>query len=255
MRNGIVILFVLLWSLPLVLKAQVEQVVMEARPDTIILSEDTIPEWEKRMLVMDTLVVEMPDSMTQAIAAESEADIRELTPNKSAFKPNPTRAMLYGLIPGMGQIYNRKYWKVPIVYGAFLGCTYAITWNQMMYGDYSTAYKDYMHDSTSGKPSSEWHTSWQIFVPANSSPEAEINNTSFRDNTLKRRKDYYRRYRDLSIIISAGVYLISLLDAYVDAQLFDFDISPDLSMRVEPAVTPKTPYSSQSYGVNCSFKF
>ncbi|MDL2208078.1 DUF5683 domain-containing protein [Parabacteroides sp. OttesenSCG-928-O15] len=235
MRNRIVIFFCVWLSFPLAFMAQ-------EKP-------------EENIFVSDTLVVEAPDSVTQAILTAAEEDIRQLTPNKSSFKPNPTRAMLYGLIPGMGQIYNRKFWKVPIVYGAFLGCTYAITWNQMMYGDYQTAYKDYMEDSTSGKPAEEWHTSWQMFVPANSSPEAEINNTSFRDNTLKRRKDYYRRYRDLSIIISAGVYLISLLDAYVDAQLFDFDISPDLSMRVEPVVTPKTPYSSQSYGVNCSFKF
>lgn len=84
--------------------------------------------------------------------------------------------------------------------------------------------------------------------------EEAIKDTNFKDN-LKRRKDYFRRYRDLSIIITAGVYLLSIVDAYVDAQLFDFDISPDLSLHVEPAVTPETSFSSRSYGLNCSLKF
>ena len=76
----------------------------------------------------------------------------------------------------------------------------------------------------------------------------------FQEN-LKRRKDYFRRYRDLSIIITVGVYAISIIDAYVDAQLFDFDISPDLSLHWSPEVTPKTRYTPGSYGLNCSFKF
>lgn len=85
-------------------------------------------------------------------------------------------------------------------------------------------------------------------------PADAIKDSNFKDR-IKRQKDYFRRYRDLSIIITAGVYALTLIDAYVDAQLFNFDISPDLSMRVEPVVTPKTSVTPRSYGLNCSLKF
>jgi len=85
--------------------------------------------------------------------------------------------------------------------------------------------------------------------------KAYTTNTNFIDNKVKRQKDYFRRYRDMSILIAIGVYALSVIDAYVDAQLFDFDISPDLSMRLEPAYTPRTSYSSHSIGLNCSIKF
>ena len=103
-------------------------------------------------------------------------------------------------------------------------------------------------------PDPEKNNSWENFLPAGANPSDYINNVNFQE-TLKRRKDYYRRYRDLSIIIAVGVYVLCMVDAYVDAQLFDFDISPDLSMRVVPAVEMQTPYSSRTYGVNCSLKF
>ena len=68
------------------------------------------------------------------------------------FIPNPQRALWLSLIiPGAGQIYNRKLWKIPIVYGGFLGCLYALTWNNQMYGDYSQAYLDIMDDDPNTK--------------------------------------------------------------------------------------------------------
>ena len=172
---------------------------------------------------------------------------------KQAFKPNPTKAVLLGLVPGLGQIYNRKYWKLPIVYGGLMGCMYAITWNNRNYKDYSEAYKDIMHDAAANPNNPEaWSQTWQVLTSLD--PSSAIKDSNFKDR-LKRQKDYYRRYRDLSIIITAGVYALTLVDAYVDAQLFDFDISPDLSMRVEPVVTPKTSVTPRSYGLNCCLKF
>ena len=159
------------------------------------------------------------------------------------------------LVPGLGQIYNRKFWKLPIVYGGLMGCMYAVTWNNRNYQDYSTAYKDIMMDAAEpNRPVEEFHTSWQDFLGVGYDPKEWVTNTNFQTQ-LKNRKDYYRRYRDLSIIITVGVYALSIIDAYVDAQLFDFDISPDLSMHWEPSVTPQTAYSSRSYGLNCSIKF
>ena len=207
---------------------------------------------EKETIVVDTTVVMPPDSTVTSVLLEADSVGVPSVKMDLAFKPDPKKAVLLALIPGMGQIYNRKYWKLPIVSGAFMGCLYAVTWNNRSYQEYAEAYKDIVYDSTNNVPEDQWHKSWQEIT--NSDPKDLIDNTRFHEQ-LKSRKDYYRRYRDLSIIITAGVYALSIIDAYVDAQLFDFDITPDLSMRVEPVVTPKTSYSSSTYGLNCSIKF
>ena len=169
------------------------------------------------------------------------------------FKPNPTRAVIYSAIfPGLGQIYNRKYWKLPIVYGGFMGFIYAVTWNNKNYRDYSDAYLHIMTDDVNTP--STWHQSWQNFVPRNRDPKDYITNTNFRNN-LKSGKDYYRRYRDLSIILTVAWYFLCMADAYVDAQLFDFDITPDLSLHLAPSLAPRTNNSPELFGLTCSINF
>jgi hypothetical protein len=182
---------------------------------------------------------------------------------KKPFQPNPTKAVLLSLIPGVGQIYNRKYWKLPIVYGAFMGCMYAITWNGRNYQDYWNAYKAIMHDSQAytalvnasggGEVNYKFNTAWTDLVTT-TDYKSVVNNTQYQ-NLFKSRKDFFRRNRDLSIIIAAGVYLLSLADAYVDAELFNFDISPDLSMRVEPTASPATRFAPSHLGLNWSITF
>lgn len=194
------------------------------------------------------------DSTVRSVMLAADS-LPKPTQIKMEFKPDPKKAVLMALVPGLGQIYNRKFWKLPIVYGGLMGCMYAVTWNNRNYQDYSTAYKDIMMDAEEpNRPVEEFHTSWQDFLGVGYDPKEWVTNTNFQTQ-LKNRKDYYRRYRDLSIIITVGVYALSIIDAYVDAQLFDFDISPDLSMHWEPSVTPQTAYSSRSYGLNCSIKF
>lgn len=205
--------------------------------------------------VEDFTVQIAADSTIQTVLAKADSiGVPEVKLDiQQAFKPNPTKAVLLGLVPGLGQIYNRKYWKLPIVYGGLMGCMYAITWNNRNYKDYSEAYKDIMYDAATNPNNPEaWSQTWQVLTALD--PSSVINDSNFKDR-LKRQKDYYRRYRDLSIIITVGVYALTLVDAYVDAQLFDFDISPDLSMRVEPVVTPKTSVTPRSYGLNCCLKF
>lgn len=192
------------------------------------------------------------DSTVQAVVIAADSVSAAMPQLEMRFKPDPNRALIYAIVPGLGQIYNRKYWKLPIVYGAFMGCLYAITWNNRNYQDYKQAYLDIL----SSKPME--NDSWVDFLPGNVSDEEKasyVNNQNFINNTLRGGRDSFRRYRDMSILITIGVYAISLIDAYVDAQLFDFDISPDLSMRVEPVYTPKTSYTPHTYGVNCSIKF
>ena len=135
--------------------------------------------------------------------------------------PNPTKATWLALvIPGGGQIYNRKYWKLPIFYGGFAGCAYALTWNSKMYKDYSAAYKDAVNGNFNSS------TITDLLPPNYNYTESQLT------ETLRKRKDTFRRYRDLSIFAFIGVYLLSVVDAYVDAELSNFDITPDLSMKV-----------------------
>lgn len=162
------------------------------------------------------------------------------------FVPNPTKATWYAIVfPGGGQIYNRKYWKLPIIYGGFAGCAYALSWNGKMYKDYAQAYMDIMDNNPNTN-------SYQDLLPLNHN----YTDTQLKD-ILRKRKDTYRRYRDLSIFAVIGVYLISVIDAYVDAELSNFDISPDLSMRVEPTIINNNPLQpgSKSVGVQCSLRF
>ena len=176
-------------------------------------------------------------------------------PDKSAqqndkqleFKPNPKKAVLYAAVfPGLGQIYNRKYWKLPIVYGGFIGCAYAITWNGTQYNDYRQAYQDINNGGDS----------WHNYLPLGVNPETITQSQiTYYTNAFKNKKDFYRRNRDLSIIITVGLYALCMLDAYVDAQLFDFDISPDLSMRIEPVIFNKSEFYSHTLGLQCSIKF
>lgn len=189
---------------------------------------------------------QLSDSLLAQPIAKAQQQVQK------AFVPKPTKALWLSLVlPGAGQIYNRKYWKLPIIYGGFLGCAYALTWNQMMYRDYSQAYLDIMDDDPNTK-------SYLDMLP----PRYDITGREDQFKKIfKRKKDFYRRYRDLSAFCFIGVYLLSVVDAYVDAQLSEFDISPDLSMKVEPAVigTPKlmggTTSGRAAYGVGCSLKF
>ena len=113
----------------------------------------------------------------------------------------------------------------------FVGFTYAITWNNGYYRDYLQAYQDIMDDNPE---TNRWHN----MLPYGFNPE-RVDEKWFTD-VLQKRKDYYRYYRDFSIIGTVAWYLLAIVDAYVDAQLFDFDMSPDLSLRVEPAVFETT---------------
>lgn len=220
------------------------------RPDKTVVADSTKLEAKAEPDSAKTSAVEISKELTQKNDSllNVTADVRK---KKKVFVPDPKRALWLSLVfPGAGQIYNRKYWKLPIIYGGFLGCTYALMWNQQMYRDYSQAYLDIMDDDPNTN-------SYLEMLP----PRYNIagQEDRFKD-VFKRKKDYYRRYRDLSAFCFVGVYLLSVIDAYVDAQLSVFDISPDLTMRVAPTVISNEPplsssQHSASYGVGCSLSF
>lgn len=158
---------------------------------------------------------------------------------KEPFVPNPQKALLYSAIfPGLGQIYNKKYWKLPIVYGGVMGVMYAVTWNGNLFNDYKKAYKDIVLDPRGT-------TSWHNFV---FDPQRTLSNPALlkqETDRLKRRRDYFRRNRDLAIIVGVGLYALCIIDAYVDASLYGFNVSPDLSMSVAPVVWGSPDISSR----------
>ena len=188
------------------------------------------------------------DSLT-LIAADSLT--RHHKRDWNTWRPSPKRALWLALVlPGAGQIYNRKYWKLPIIYGGFVGCAYAMRWNNMMYRDYSQAYLDIMDDDPTTNSFNQFlHLGSQI-TDANKSRWQEI---------FRKRKDRYRRWRDLSFFSLIAVYALSVIDAYVDASLSEFDISNNLSLRVAPTVInnkqERNPIRSNALGVSCSLSF
>jgi len=184
---------------------------------------------------------------TVTLAMKTDSVQKEIPQPKKRFVPDSNRSVWLAMVfPGAGQIYNRKYWKLPIVYGGFVGCAYALSWNNRMYKDYSQAYLDIMDDDPNTK-------SYEDFLPLNSSIAGQ--EERFKE-IFKKRKDTYRRQRDLSIFAFIGVYVLSIIDAYVDAELSDFDISKDLGLKVEPAIfNDGKSKSINSVGFQCSLKF
>ncbi len=135
------------------------------------------------------------------------------------------------ICPGAGQLYNRSYWKVPIVVGAFATMGFVIDWNSRGYKRYRTAYHQVLNgeeDEFGGRYSADY---------------------------LETLKNNFRRNRDLSIIITAGLYLLNIVDAHVDAHLRDYDISDDLSVRLEPTTFQSCTMARNNYGIGISLKF
>lgn len=173
----------------------------------------------------DSLIKPISESKIQKKAA-----LKNDTTAVESFKPDPVKVVWMGaIIPGFGQIMNRRYWKVPIVYAGFVGCAYAISLNATRYEKYKLAYRDIsdVNDDTN---------SYLSLLPTGYTIENYPGGKSGLEGNLKSFYEQYRRSRDLSIILSIGYYAITLVEAYVDAQLFDFDISPDLSMQIRPAL-------------------
>lgn len=205
----------------------------------------------------DRAVETLIDSVSKILPkADSVAavDIRKIEKRDwTTWTPNPNRALWLALvIPGGGQIYNRKYWKLPIIYGGMMGCIYALTWNNMMYRDYSQAYLDIMDSD----PTTQSYNKFLHLGATITAANEERYKTLF-----KSRKDKYRRWRDMSMFCLIGVYALSVIDAYVDAELSEFDISKDLSLKVAPTVIPGgSTFSSGSLensavGVNLGLRF
>ena len=158
------------------------------------------------------------------------------------------------ICPGAGQIYNQSYWKVPFVVGGFAAMIYCIDWNNRGYQRFKKAYSlraayDQALNDYNADPEN---------IPR---PEGSMDEFRGRYSAsfLKNLRDNYRRNRDLCIIITAGIYVLQIVDAHVDAHLKDYDISDDLSMSLEPKIdytyVPTAGGHRPVYGFNLSVNF
>ena len=214
--------------------------------------QDTIPamqEVDSTFIAPPLIVPEMDTIATSVVITDSVPAKKKRDWN--TWRPNPKRAMWLAIVlPGAGQIYNRKYWKLPIFCGGFVGCLYALSWNGQMYHDYSQAYVDLMDNDPNTQSYNDFLHLGTTINESNKAHYQEI---------FRKRKDRYRKWRDLSVFALIGVYALSVIDAYVDASLSEFDISDDLSLRVAPTIindqSSRNPVKSSAIGVGCSLSF
>jgi len=141
---------------------------------------------------------------------------------------SPKKAALFSLIPGGGQIYTKKYWKVPIIYSALATSIYFINENQNKYTTYKNAYLQRING------------------------EVDDYSELYNNSQLITIMDYYERNRDVSYIITAAIYLLNIVDASVDAHLLDFDVSDELTLSYAPSFinTPHGKNTSLSLKMN-----
>ena len=202
-------------------------------------------------LAADTVIPKVEAPEPSIVVHDIPQETKSLK-DMARWQPNPKRALWLALVfPGGGQIYNRKYWKLPIVYGGFIGCFYAMNWNNTMYKDYSQAYVDLVDKDPGTQSYNQFlHLGRQITTDSEKKYWTDI---------FKKRKDKFRRWRDLSFFVLIGVYALSVIDAYVDAELSNFDISKDLSLKLEPTIlnnrSSNNPIDGSSLGLQCSLNF
>src|SRR5665647_466988 len=159
-----------------------------------------------------------------AYSQKSEAD--SLRIKKSVAVHSPRRATIYSaVLPGLGQIYNRKYWKLPIIYGGFATLGYFINFNNQEYVKFRQAYSDIIDGDPNTISYMKLVTNEYLLKPENVSQLID---------RLRSAKDYWRRNRDLVVIGTAVFYAVNIIDASVDAHFFNFDIGDDLTINWVP---------------------
>lgn len=212
MTNIKVYLLVILWS-----------VIFLAQPLRVVAQNDTIPE-----------------ELLSGDIVETNASEHVHSPHKASFYA--------AILPGLGQIYNKKYWKLPLVYGGIAGVGYAIHFNSTHYKNYSRAYRDFVIRDPN-------NTSFLKYVPPGV-PIEDIygKHSAWFQNALKNRKNYFRRYRDMSYIGMGLLYAAQIIDAAVDAHFFNFDVSDDLSLNLKPTLL-HSDYGYNSLGMSLSLNF
>jgi len=183
--------------------------------------------------------------VTGFCAFSQKTAVDSVKTEKQAHIHSPRKATIYSaVLPGLGQIYNRKYWKVPIVYGGFATLGYFINFNNEQYTTYRQAYSDIIDNDPNSKSYLDLKVSAWLKEPKNIKDYTDA---------LRQQKDYWRRNRDLVVIGTAVFYALNIIDASVDAHFFDFDISDDLTIKWIPS--PMICMDEKLIGLHCKITF
>ncbi len=174
----------------------------------------------------DTLIPVMKEAVNDTLPASENDTLKQKHSPKKA-------AIMSAAFPGLGQIYNRKYWKLPIVYGGLGTLGYLITFNSVQYSLYRKAYLAKIDDDP---------------LTIDEYPFAS-------EDGLLQRLNQHRRTRDMLIAGAVLVYALNIIDASVDAHLFEFDVSDDLSLRIEPVLAPDFSSGSAYKGFGIKLRF
>jgi hypothetical protein len=170
----------------------------------------------KSIAQSDSLIIEKSDSDTVLLKSY-------------ATRYNPRKALLYAaILPGLGQVYNKKYWKVPLVYGGFI-------WIGFFVNDYHNKYIHYKTMLFQKLENGQLHP-------------------QFREEQLRNTVSNYRRERDFMIILMGGMYILQIIDAHVDAHLKEFDLNPNLQVKLKPSMDQNV-YAGRTTGVSLVFQF
>lgn len=186
------------------------------------------------------------NAVAQEGMTRQATSVQEQDATSAIKKHNPKKATIYSaVLPGLGQAYNKKYWKIPIVYAGIGTIYYIADMNGDSYRDYRDAF-DY-----------------KAGLKTNVDKETiELANRYSSENLISIR-DYYRRNMELSWIIMAIWYGVNIIDACVDAHFFEYDIGDDLTLKVEPMIQTNYAYWEQgtgngngsNYGISMKLKF
>ena len=184
------------------------------------------------VIIASSLTVVGQDSLRSELDSDTVFLKSDTTTLKSyASEYDPKKAILFAaILPGLGQIYNKKYWKLPLVYGGFIGFGYGVNFYQTGYKKYKNELFDILE---TGEP---------------------VSASGFDEASLRRIVDKYRRERDFFIILSAGMYLLQMIDAHVDAHLKEFDLNPTLQVSIQPTMNNDM-LTGRTTGISLILKF
>lgn len=153
-------------------------------------------------------------------AAIDAADTVKAIPAKRVFEPKPKKAGMYSaILPGSGQFYNRQYWKVPVIYVGIAAAGYFINFNQTNYQKYRKAYYSRIDNDPN-------------------TTDTDIETKKYTTDNLKTLQDQYRKWLDMTVLFTALGYTVQVIDAIASAHLKNFDISRDISLRIQPVAQP-----------------